>query len=130
MTQNVVKLSQLQLPLDREADRNGRNPQDIDGVVPLRRYLADAAALSVSTGLSHNVYCEQCVSGLLDIDGAEGKKPKGELYLHRYINRRIELLVYLTKNNNPNIKNRRRRIRQAVAELQTHWQLINEVRNV
>ena len=130
MTGNVVKLSQLQLPLDREADRNGRNPQDIDAVVQLDAFLAGASALGESYHLSHNVYREKCNSTPLDIDGTAGKKPKGKLYLHRYINKRIELLVYLTQNNNPNIKNRSRRIRQAVAELQTHWKLINEVRNV
>ena len=129
MHENVLKFDQLQLPFERGPARNGRNPQDLDGVVSLESYLPQGATPSVSAGLSHNVYCKKCVRLPQYADLIEGKKPNGGADLDLFISRRLNLLDYLTNNTNPNIKNRGRRIRQVVMELRTHWQLISEVRH-
>ena len=128
MKENVLKFSQLQLPLGLGQVRNGRNPQDLDGVVSLQGYRPQAVAPSETYDLSHNVYCAKAGCTALDTDSIEGKKPNGGGDLDSYITNRLEELNYLTTNFNPNLKNRSRRIRQVVAELRTHWQLLNEVR--
>ena len=82
---------------------------------------------SVSGGnvktLSHNVYTAKNNSDLLDSDSADTVSPKGVPYIEPYLEGRIDEIHRLATDPNPNIRDRMKRIRQAVAELRTHWYL-------